>query len=235
MLKNIIPNLPFIGPAVTRLYRRLLSGKRKDIEAKPFSGSHEYWERRYESGKSSGDGSYGKFADFKAEIINAFVAEEGIVTAIEFGCGDGNQLRLLRIPEYLGFDVSEKAIELCRKIFSRDGTKQFRLSEDYRGERADLALSLDVIYHLIEDNVFENYMRRLFGAAKRFVIIYSSDMEHPGGFEPHVRHRRFTQWIRLNLSQWELQRHIPNRYPFRGNSAEGSFADFFIYGQHTQH
>jgi len=30
----------------------------------------------------------------------------------------------------------------------------------YRGERADLALSLDVIYHLVEDRVFETTCER---------------------------------------------------------------------------
>ena len=45
---------------------------------------------------------------------------------------------------------------------------------------ADLALSLDVIYHLTEDTVFEAYMRHLFAAGSRFVIIYATDREIPG-------------------------------------------------------
>lgn len=39
-------------------------------------------------------------------------------------------------------------------------TKQFKVVVDYNGERADLALSLDV-YHLVEDAVFEEYMTLL--------------------------------------------------------------------------
>lgn len=43
----------------------------------------------------------------------------------------------------------------------------------YANETADLTLSLDVIYHLIEDNVFFTYMDRLFDSSTKFVIIYS--------------------------------------------------------------
>jgi hypothetical protein len=43
-------------------------------------------------------GSYGKFAAFKAEVLNAFVQEMRVDTVIEFGCGDGNQLTLARYP-----------------------------------------------------------------------------------------------------------------------------------------
>jgi SAM-dependent methyltransferase len=230
MLKDLIPNVPVIGPALTRLYRSLRFGRRQ-MPPEPFLSSSDYWKRRYETGRNSGDGSYGKFAEFKAEILNKFVKDETITSVIEFGCGDGNQLRLLAIPSYIGFDVSETAVALCNKLFSRDRSKQFRRSADYRGEQADLTLSLDVIYHLVEDDVFHSYMRTLFGAAKRYVIIYSSDMDHNDGFEPHIRHRRFTEWIGANVHEWELQTRISNRYPFLGNSAEGSFADFFIYGR----
>ncbi len=58
----------------------------------------------------------------QADVINRFVEDEKINSVIEFGCSDGNQLRLLSIPGYIGFDVSETAIALCRKLFARDRT-----------------------------------------------------------------------------------------------------------------
>lgn len=42
---------------------------------------------------------------------------------------------------------------------------------------ADLSLSLDVIYHLVEDEVFETYINTLFKSARRYVIIYSSNSD----------------------------------------------------------
>jgi hypothetical protein len=49
--------------------------------------------------------------------------------------------------------------------------KTFALMSQYRGERADLAISLDVIYHLVEDRVFEDHMRTLGGSAHRSDLV----------------------------------------------------------------
>jgi cyclopropane fatty-acyl-phospholipid synthase-like methyltransferase len=97
----------------------------------------------------------------KAEFINSFVTKYGIDTVIEFGCGDGAQLELAQYAEYVGFDVSSNALERCRKRFESDPTKRFALTTAYAEERADLALSLDVVYHLVEDRIYEEYMRLL--------------------------------------------------------------------------
>lgn len=102
--------------------------------------------------------------------------------------------------------------------------------KDYQGERADLALSLDVIFHLVEDSVFESYMRRLFGSADRFVIIYSSDTdEQLQQSTPHIRHREFTKWVRENVPGWRLVDRIANKYPLGANADEGSFSTFWVY------
>src|ERR1041384_374893 len=102
--------------------------------------------------------------------------------------------------------------------------------DDYAGEKADLCLSLDVVYHLVEDAVFDGYMQRLFDSAERYVIVYSSNTdEGPGERVPHVRHREFTRWVAENRPGWKMIRHVPNRFPYGGSAKEGSFADFFIF------
>jgi len=195
-----------------------------------FPGSAVYWEKRYSDGEDSGVGSYGFFAAFKADVLNAFVATHHVQTVIEFGCGDGNQLSLAKYPTYLGFDVSSTAILKCKELFRSDERKSFRLMSEYNGEKADLTLSLDVIYHLVEDNVFEHYMRILFEASNRYVIIYSSNTDDKFGYEgAHVRHRKFTRWVEENLYNWKLVEHLPNRYPYRGDYRKGTPAEFFIY------
>ena len=197
---------------------------------KRFSVQLTNWINRYESGGNSGDGSYNELADFKAEILNDFVQQNAIKTVIEYGCGDGNQLRLARYPSYVGYDVSPKAVFMCRESFLNDDTKTFSLMDHYKGETAELTLSVDVIYHLIEDSVYINYMDLLFDSAMRFVIIYSSNTdENPEGHDVHVRHRKFSKWVEENKPEWQLLRWIPNRYPFKGNTKTGSFADFYIY------
>lgn len=212
-----------------KLLRRIpLVSKIVGSRLRPFKGSQTYWEERYALGGNSGAGSYGKFSEFKADVINSFVRENGIHNVIEFGSGDGHQLSLAEYPQYTGFDVSKTSIDHCRKAFTGDATKEFFLVDDYNGQKADLTLSLDVIYHLVEDDVFEDYMRRLFDAALRFVIVYSSDSDEYIEAS-HVQHRKFTGWVEKNVGGWSLERHIPNDHPFEGDNSKGSFADFFIY------
>lgn len=62
----------------------------------------------------------------------------------------------------LGFEVSPEAVAQCQSIFAGDKNKSFRLMVEYANEAAHLTVSLDVIYHLIEDAIFSTYMGRLF-------------------------------------------------------------------------
>lgn len=197
---------------------------------RPFAGSAAYWRGRYAGGGDSGAGSQGKFASFKAEVLNAHFRASGTRSVVEFGCGDGRQLALLEIPQYLGVDISADAVARCRARFAGIPGRRFVLAEEYDGESADCALSLDVIFHLVEDTAFEAYMRRLFAAARREVVIYSSNHDDPApGEGPHVRHRRFEGWIDAQAPGWRLVRRVPNAYPFRGDYRSGSFADFHFY------
>lgn len=198
--------------------------------AKAFS-SQEYWTTRYASGRNSGPGSYGHLADFKAKVLNEFITTHSIQTVIEFGSGDGNQVALANYPYYVGYDVSQLAIKMCRTRFSGDASKRFYLVSEYDGHTADLALSLDVIFHLVEDGVFETYMRQLFMASTRFVIIYSSNQEdQPAETPAHVRHRHFTEWINRNIGgRWALNQTIPNQYTYNGDYHATSFANFYIF------
>jgi hypothetical protein len=173
-----------------------------------FTASDLYWERRYAHKGSSGAGSYGPLAAYKASVLNTFVVDWNVRSVIEFGCGDGNQLSLGRYPKYIGLDVSATAVRTCIDKFSGTPMSFFRYDpscfvDNQQCLRAELALSLDVIYHLVEDRVFDSYMKHLFGAAERFVGIYSSDREARVHL-PHIRERRFSEWIGAYAPGWEL-------------------------------
>jgi hypothetical protein len=223
-MKEFIKGIPVIGNLAQQIYHAWFK------RPKPFPGSKEYWIQRYQSGDDSGAGSYKQLAQFKAEVLNTFVKENNVNTVIEFGCGDGNQLKLADYPSYIGFDVSPKAVSICKNKFAGYPHKIFRLMDDFRQERAQLALSLDVIYHLTEDDVFDAYMTTLFDSAERFVIVYSSDSEYNEEKQAaHIKHRKFSRWITENRPQFQLTRHIPNKYPLTADGKEGSFADFYVY------
>jgi cyclopropane fatty-acyl-phospholipid synthase-like methyltransferase len=193
-----------------------------------FRGSARYWEQNYARGGDSGPGSYGALAEAKAEYLNGFVRENGVTSVIEFGCGDGHQASLADYPSYIGLDVSRSAIELCKRRFADDPRKSFFLYDgacflDRAGLfTADLAISLDVIYHLTEDQVFEDYLVHLFAAARRHVVVYASNDEL-AGTAPHVRHRQFTRWVDDHCLGWRLQQVT------QGPGAGPGRADFYEY------
>lgn len=219
--------LPKLIKALRNAYWRIVP---EFIRHKIFRTSGDYWEKRYAKGGSSGTGSYGKFATFKADVLNTFVAETGIKSVIEFGCGDGNQLSLAKYPKYLGVDISETAVGMCRERYIGDNSKRFEALAKYNGEKAELALSLDVIYHLVEDVAFDSYMRTLFASAEKYVAVYSSDTDDNSDIQgPHIRQRKFTTWVETHAPDWKLARHIPNMFPYKGDGTRGSFADFYIY------
>ncbi len=193
-----------------------------------FSNSGTYWERRYRAGLTSGSGSYGPLATFKAEVLNDFVDRHGVRTVAEFGCGDGNQLSLAQYPSYLGLDVSRTAIDTCRECFRHDPTKSFLWYDPLRTVnldrfvQVDLTLSLDVIYHLVEEEPYRKYLTDLFSMSRRYVIAYSSDFEGRAPL-PHIRHRNFTADLKRDFPAFRLIERIDNRYP------ENSLCSFFIY------
>ena len=199
-----------------------------------FAGSANFWDRRYTQGGTSGGGSYGSLGKSKAEFLNAFVREHNVRSVTEFGCGDGNQLSLADYPRYIGLDVSRAAIGLCKRRFADDKTKSFFLYDgacfvDRAGLfGADLAISLDVVYHLIEDSVFEDHMAHLFAAGNRYVAIYATNALIRDT-APHVRHRHFTSWVEENYPQRRLVQVTAGP-----NSGSGR-ADFFIYQATYQH
>lgn len=194
--------------------------------------SAAYWEARYRTGGHSGAGSYGRLADFKAAFINGFVAANRIASVLDLGCGDGNLLSLLHVPTYIGVDVAPSTLAACAARFAdRTGISFLPYDRLEAAGTAELGLSIDVIYHLVEDAVFADYMRALFGHASRFVLIYASnvDLAWPS---PHVRHRRFSDHVARAHPDWRLLAHVPNRYPFdQAKPEDTSFADFFLFAR----
>ena len=209
---------------------------KRNREKSKFKGSATYWEERYQENGNSGSGSYDHLAQYKADILNDFVAKNNIKTNMEFGCGDGNQLKIAKYPNYIGLDVSPTAIKMCYNLFKSDLTKSFYL---YHGEafinnarifRAELTMSLDVLYHLVEQDVFESYLIHLFATADKYVIIYASDYnqaEEP--IHQHENRRSFTDFVTKNISNWKLKEVVKNKYTIEEYGAKGSLSDFYIY------
>ncbi|MGE5317665.1 MAG: class I SAM-dependent methyltransferase [Chloroflexota bacterium] len=198
-----------------------------------------YWEKRYAEGGNSGAGSSGELQLFKGLEIRNFIRNHPINTIIDWGCGDGQQLQAIlskdfHFTHYTGIDVSKTAIEKCKNLpFNINDYMDyftFITAEEYKGERADLGLSLDVIYHLVEDCVFEAYMKQLCDSADRYLIIYASDGGKVIRPAVHLKERSFTKWMEENQPEWKLIDKIPNIYPYKGGISQlESISDFYFY------
>lgn len=137
-----------------------------------------YWELNYLLGRSSGTGSYGVLAEFKAQVINAYISEKNISSVIEFGCGDGNQLSYMDYKQYLGLDIASTAISLCKTKYETDDTKSFLwyqpgylINKSFIS--AELVVCVDVLYHIIEDADFIQTLDDIFSCAEKAVILYT--------------------------------------------------------------
>lgn len=194
-----------------------------------FKDSRNYWETRYRMGGNSGEGSRGVNATHKADVLNRFIQENGIRSLIEFGCGDGYQLSMLNAPDYTGVDVSKTVVERCREMYRDDTSKRFLLLDEYKGQKADLSMSLDVIFHLVEDSIYDEYLSRLFDAAERYVIIYSTSADIASTGTPHVRHRDCATDVASRFGNFTRLVDLEARLPPPVRFDRGLPTSFFLY------
>jgi len=225
-LKKIIKKVPVLNRIASYLNNLLSNSK--------FPGTGDYWEHRYKSGGNSGGGSYNRLAEFKANVINEFIDEKNIKSAIEFGCGDGNNLALINYPKYIGLDISPTAVRICINKFKSDISKSFYVYnslafiDNQQLFRSELCLSLDVIFHLVEDEIYIKYMNDLFDSSKKYVIIYSRDYSEKEVY--HQKSRNFSKWVDENQKAFRMIKRIENPYKYDPNDPENtSNAVFIIY------
>ncbi|GMI06423.1 hypothetical protein TrVE_jg8386 [Triparma verrucosa] len=222
----------------------------------PSSSSH--WENNYFHNGTSGEGSIGIEALWKASILDEWTSKMGVKSCTELGSGDGVTLSLTKNHKhYKGYDVSRTTALNLKDKFKGDDTKEFtwydgsRLMNEVelRKGRSHMALSMEVIFHLVEDEVYITYLKNLFNLAVEYVVIMSSNCEEDirlkgvlesafegggGGvrvrngmcFDPsgHVRHRAFLgEVLELFGGEWTLIDFKPQKYP------DICFSDFYFF------
>src|SRR5262245_1803168 len=128
MIKDLIKRTPGIRNIARGAMTLVALHRQKDF------ASDQYWESRYRSGGNSGSGSYNRLAQYKADVLNKFVSDNNVGSVIEFGSGDGAQLRLAHYPQYVGVDVSRTVLEATIRQFADDPTKRFLHPDELRSD-----------------------------------------------------------------------------------------------------
>lgn len=155
----------------------------------------EYWRRRYEGGGTSGAGSRGPEAEAKARLLQAVILGLGgelgrLPRVVDLGAGDGYVIEQVQAPmAYFPYDPARGDVRFPEGPF-------------------DLALSLDVLHHLVDDAEYRLYLLGLFGPFTDRVLVWGSDREVPGT-APHVRHRRWSVDV---PRAWRLVDHSPTPF-----------------------
>lgn len=192
--------------------------------SKRYDNSKNYWNRRYFYGGNSGKGSYGDEASYKAQILNQIVKNYKIKSLVEFGCGDGNNARLYKVKKYYGFDISADAIKSCRKLFASNAEFEFFVINDEFETglnivnestkfQNNLCISFDVIFHLVEDVFYNEYLDNLEKVNSKFLLVYSSDFNQNTN-QPHVLHRNYS--VDLEDRNWKIVQKFGGKTNLKG-------------------
>ena len=112
------------------------------------------------------------------------------------------------------------------QIYFEDSNKFWWKKEfdEHNNQRADLVLSLDVIYHLIEDETYYSYMKNIVDACNKYLIVFSSNRNELTD-TAHVKHRKFTEDLPSNI---KLINYIENPF-FDKKNYNIYFADFYFF------
>lgn len=142
----------------------------------------KWWNSWYGSGHSSGPGSEGKLLEYKVNYLNKLFKEHNIKTVLDFGCGDGVVASKLNCQFYLGVDISDQAIKLCKARINRQGFSFERrhffdhtpmVIKNKFASSLDCCMCIDVLYHISDVRVLNKTLETLFTLRARIIVLYT--------------------------------------------------------------
>lgn len=172
-------------------------------DKKFFTG--QYWITRYNTGGDSGFGSHDEYSiKFKGDYINSMIERFNVKTLFDYGCGDGNQLKMISgYTHYTGYDIAPNIIEDDKILYVGHEDKLFTSKlNDIIGKKFDLSISMDVTYHIIENELFTFYLDTLFASAD-VVILFTTNSDHYTPLKHH-KPRKIIDHIKSNYTDFEL-------------------------------
>jgi SAM-dependent methyltransferase len=136
--------------------------------------NRRFWNERYESlpALGSGPGSRAHSAWIKRRLIERYIAERGVRSILDFGCGD-----MFWFPAtasgiaYTGVDISDVIIASNRQRLPHCEFLHHDIAAAALQRNADLVTCFDVLIHQLEPRQFRSMLANVLASTKHLALI----------------------------------------------------------------
>ena len=132
----------------------------------------QFWNTIYRDNKygwwgaesKSGEGSEGKFAEYKKKLIEYIISKYGVSSIVDVGCGDFNWMsRVQGITQYTGIDIVQSLVDShnrrygsASRKFVYGNTANVQFHTDFikeNGVTHDMGILFDILGHQLWDEI----------------------------------------------------------------------------------
>ena len=147
-----------------------------------------FWNERYRTlpWLGSGPGSRGISQQYKASLLGKALRKNDITSVVDVGCGDLCWLRTDRLSvrdlegiRYVGFDISEAAVDANRHSFPELEFELYDLGRDPLPMHADLVLCFDVLIHQTSREQLTACLTHLLDGIERHALVSYKNPDRP--------------------------------------------------------
>ncbi len=130
-----------------------------------------FWNNRYKNYPQlgSGVGSRGEILDYKRRLLKYVTFPFKLKKVLDVGCGDLEFTKTIEFKNYLGIDLSNEALELCRQ--KRPDWDFQNVSINDTDGVFDLVMCFDVLIHQSSQKDFENLLNSICEKSQNRILI----------------------------------------------------------------
>jgi len=131
----------------------------------------DYWENRYRTGGTSGEGSIGRGREWKWKIIDNYVPN--IQSVIDVGCGDLSFWSGRECVDYTGIDISETILKRNKSLHPEWNFIHSSSDEFIENLRKENVFCFDILFHIINEKIFLKTLTNLCQYSSKYIFIHT--------------------------------------------------------------
>jgi len=146
----------------------------------------EYWNERFKLRKNVGWGSHPKSNWYKQkkDAVRRVLDKDNVLKVLDICCGDCKFIA--ELPQFQNNSIEYVGIEPTKSIYNQI-TKEFpdktflnitipELIKTTMNEEFDLIICYDMLFHLVDDKLYDDFIKWMFNRKTKFVIVSYSDV-----------------------------------------------------------